>query len=133
MIINFRSNYVVVMAWTSIRRVLAPPTPKFEDDKQRITNRNDPYTKPRLSKQNAATLSVILYFKIINFYDKVPYSSKGRSLPFSLYVNPVRRSSARSVAMDPGITAFCGHWRFLVKCHMTFIVVSGFKILLLNG
>lgn len=57
-----------------------------------------------------------------------------RSLPFSLLVILVRRSTATSVAMDLGITAYCGHWRFLVKCHIeTFIAVNRFKILLLNG
>ena len=57
-----------------------------------------------------------------------------RSLPFSLLVNLVRRSTFTTVAMDLGITAYCGHWRFLVKCHIEiFIAVNRFKILLLNG
>ena len=75
------------MAWTWIRRVFAPPPPNLrtinrEDNwrsyYENLINRKDPCAKPRLSKQNAATLSIILYIKIINFYDKVPYSSKGR-------------------------------------------------------
>ena len=85
---------------------------------------------------NDATLSIILYFKMINFYDKFLTAGRGvdRSMPFSLLVNLVRRSTATIVAMDLWITAYCGHWRFLVKCHIqTFIAVNRFKIVLLNG